>query len=135
MNKSRNLYLMLSVLSILLAGCASKTKFAASEPICIRNADRAAVMETAAAVLTKMHFVIEKNDLDSGFILTRPLRAGQLPEVWRRDNVGPASISEANLHSIQRIVRLNVFQDFSSTTGKNFFNRASLGDRFGNHTS
>ena len=65
-------------------------------------------MSAAEDVLTSMQFVIEKSDLVSGLIRTKPLRGSQFFELWRSDNVSAKSTAEANLHSIQRTVQLTI---------------------------
>jgi hypothetical protein len=67
-------------------------------------------MEIAEDVLAKMHFAIEKADVGSGVIRTRPLPGAQLFEFWRSDNVGADNCLQANLHTIRRTVELDVSQ-------------------------
>jgi hypothetical protein len=67
-------------------------------------------MQIAEDVLTAMHFAIEKADLDSGLIRTRPLSGAQFFEFWRSDNVGPFYAALANLHSIRRIAEVRIRQ-------------------------
>ena len=68
------------------------------------------VMEIAGDVLTDMHFTIEKADVQSGFIRTRPLPGAQFFEFWRGDNVGTDNTLAANLHTIRRTVTLDISQ-------------------------
>ncbi len=72
--------------------------------------NKADTMEVAEDVLAEMHFNIEKADIDSGLIRTRPLPGAQFFEFWRSDNVGAENSLAANLHSIRRTVELNVSQ-------------------------
>jgi hypothetical protein len=76
-------------------------------------------MEVAEDILVKMHFTIEKADTNPatlgidtrrwrGFIRTRPLTGAQFFEFWRSDNVGAGNWLESNLHSIRRVVELNM---------------------------
>ncbi len=67
-------------------------------------------MQIAEDVLAGMHFTIDKADLDSGLIRTRPLSGAQFFEFWRSDNVGPFNFAEANLHSIRRNAEVYVQQ-------------------------
>jgi len=75
-----------------------------------RGIGMADTMEAAEDVLARMHFDIEKADIDSGVIRTRPLPGAQFFEFWRSDNVGPDNSLQANLHTIRRIVELNISQ-------------------------
>jgi len=81
--------------------------------------DKLEAMEIAEEVLAKMRFTIEKADADPatpgidtrrwrGFIRTRPLAGAQFFEFWRSDNVGADNWLESNLHSIRRVVELNM---------------------------
>jgi len=101
----------------LFTGCAEQQQFKAVEQICFKRPAgedaeklKMQVMETAEEVLGRMHFTIEKSDPDSGYIRTRPLAGAQFFEFWRSDNVGVFNWSEANLHSIRRIVELEINQ-------------------------
>jgi len=114
MKKDKWVYLAIPITSGLLAGlagCGSENQIAGSEPVYLRTADKSRIMEIAEDVLTRMNFVVEKYDVETGFVKTKPLRGAQIFEFWRRDNVGPAAAAEANLHSIRRTAQLNVSQD------------------------
>ena len=108
MDKNRGVYFIVMGL-FFFVGCGVQQQVAPSEPLCLQ-ANKAELMAVAENVLKNMNFVIEKYDIEQGFIKTRPLRAGQFPELWRRDNAGSFNSAEANLHSIQRIVELNARQ-------------------------
>jgi len=104
--------------TLLLAGCAQQ----ASAPPGVKVQDNtlfieqsqdigmADTMEAAEDVLAEMHFNIEKADIDSGVIRTRPLPGAQFFEFWRSENVGADNSLAANLHSIRRTVELTVSQ-------------------------
>jgi hypothetical protein len=107
------------ILGLLLAGCAEQQQYGAVKPICVDNIDKIQAMETVEDVLAKMHFTIEKADTNPatlgintrrwrGFIRTRPLAGGQFFEFWRSDNVGADNWLESNLHSVRRVVELNM---------------------------
>jgi hypothetical protein len=96
------------ILGLLLAGCAKEQQYGAVKPICVDNIDKIQAMEVAEDILVKMHFTIEKADTRRGFIRTRPLSGAQFFEFWRSDNVGAGNWLESNLHSIRRVVELNM---------------------------
>ena len=107
------------VFGLLLTGCAEEQQYGAVEPICVENIDKLEAMEIAEDVLAKMHFTIEKADAEPatpgidtrrwrGYIRTRPLAGAQFFEFWRSDNVGTDNWLESNLHSIRRVVELNM---------------------------
>lgn len=94
--------------ALVLAGCAEEQQYGAVEPICLKNVNKLQAMEIAEDVLAKMHFTIEKADVERCFIRTRPLAGAQFFEFWRSDNVGAGNWLESNLHSIRRVVELNM---------------------------
>ncbi len=107
------------ILGLLLAGCTEQQQYGAVKPVCVDNIDKIQVMEVAEDILVKMHFTIEKADANPatlgidtrrwrGFIRTRPLPGAQFFEFWRSDNVGAGNWLESNLHSIRRVVELNM---------------------------
>jgi len=117
---SRSIFIILCVTcALMLAGCAKEQQYGVVKPICVENIDKLQAMETVEDVLAKMHFTIEKADADPaalgidtrrwrGFIRTRPLPGAQFFEFWRSDNVGAGNWLESNLHSIRRVVELNM---------------------------
>jgi hypothetical protein len=100
------------------AGCAQQT----SAPLHVKVQDSALyverdqgigtadLMEVTEDVLARMYFTIDKADVDSGLIRTRPLPGAQFFEFWRSDNVGADNALEANLHTIRRTVTLDISQ-------------------------
>ena len=106
---SHSIFIILCVTCALMpAGCAKEQQYGAVKPICVENINKLQAMEMVEDVLAKMHFTIEKADTKSGYIRTRPLTGAQFFEFWRSDNVGADNWLESNLHSIRRVVELNV---------------------------
>jgi len=114
MSRVKRILIVASAALLLLAGCSEEQKINAVERICVPAADKAVAMKLAEDVLGQMHFGIAKSDVEQGYIRTRPLQGAQFFEFWRNDNVGAFNSSEANLHSIRRIVEL----DFSRQSGQ-----------------
>ena len=108
MSKVKSLYFMACAALFFLAGCAETQKYEVTEQICVANVEKLKTIETAEDVLGQMHFTIDKADVEQGFIRTRPLTGAQFFELWRSDNVGPSNSLQANLHSIRRIVELDI---------------------------
>jgi hypothetical protein len=96
------------VCGLFLAGCAEQQQYPATKPIRVENIDKLQVMKIAEEVLAKMHFTIEKANVENGYIKTKPLQGAQFFEFWRSDNVGPDNWLINNLHSVRRIVELNM---------------------------
>jgi len=112
---SYRLFLLAGCVSLgLCAGCATsparQDKHIEAEQVCVTNIDKSKAVQVAEDVLAGMHFAIEKADLDSGLIRTRPLSGAQFFEFWRSDNVGPFNAALANLHSIRRTAEVRVQQ-------------------------
>ena len=92
-------------------GCSSGSAvlpLAPGEDVCFTTDSLAAAMAVCEDVLVRMHFEIEKFDVDKGYIKTRPLRGGQFFEFWRSDNVGAENSKLSNLHSVLRTAELQV---------------------------
>ncbi|MHC4585548.1 MAG: hypothetical protein ACYS3N_13535 [Planctomycetota bacterium] len=96
------------VCGLLSAGCGEQQQYQAAKPIRVENIDKLQVVKVAEDVLVKMHFTIEKANPENGFIRTKPLLGAQFFEFWRSDTVGAGNWLESNLHSIRRIVELNI---------------------------
>ena len=107
MDKVKLLFMFCAVLA-LLAGCAETQQYKTIEQICVPNLEKARAMEAAEEILNKMGFSVAKADTERGLLITRPLRGAQFFEFWRKDNIGAFNAAEANLHSIRRIVELNI---------------------------
>jgi hypothetical protein len=106
----RNFDFLFLTFALLLAGCAETQRYEAAEQILTEDIDKVQAMQIAEDVLAKMRFTIEKADVESGLIRTRPLPGAQFFEIWRSDNVGSFNCAEANLNSIRRIAELNIKQ-------------------------
>jgi len=103
------------VCALVMAGCAqpppcllSKTETGATGQIRVQDIGTAETMALAEEVLGQMHFTVEKTDVQSGLMRTRPLPGAQFFEFWRSDNVGPDNSLQANLHTIRRTVELEI---------------------------
>ncbi|MBN2593486.1 MAG: hypothetical protein JXA81_08265 [Sedimentisphaerales bacterium] len=117
-NTYRIYWYALLVCAIISAGCAEPT----SAPPKIKvlgsalyvkpdqGIDKSDLMEFAEDVLGEMYFTIEKADVDSGLIRTRPLPGAQFFEFWRSDNIGAKNTFAANLHTLRRTVTLDISQ-------------------------
>ena len=97
------------VTSILLSGCAQKQQIK-PEPICLANMDLQSAMNQTELVLLKLNFIVNKADISTGIMRTKPLPGGQFFEIWRKDNRDNYSRAMSNLHSIQRTAELNFIQ-------------------------
>lgn len=96
--------------TLVSAGCGRQQQRAITGPISVPDTGKAQTMEVAQDVLAGMHFTIDKADIPSGLIRTRPLPGAQFFEFWRSDNVGGKNALQANLHTIRRTVELDISQ-------------------------
>jgi len=96
--------------ALVFAGCAQQQQGEVTGPVSVPDVGKAEIMEVVEDVLARMHFTIEKADVPSGLIRTRPLPGAQFFELWRSDNVGGRNSLQANLHTIRRTVELDVSQ-------------------------
>jgi hypothetical protein len=109
------LYVLIAA-ALSLPGCGGPN--AAPTPTQMIRADgatRADVVQAAGDVLTRMHFAIEKLDVEQGLVRTRPLRGAQFFELWRSDNASAYNWEEANLQSVRRSVELRVKSEDGNT--------------------
>jgi len=102
-------FMLLSLLcSAVICGCGKQAEIKESEPLCLVPTDREQFMEIAEDALVRMHFVIEKYDIDAGFIKTKPLSGAQFFEFWRKDNTSFKKGAQSNISSIQRTVQMTL---------------------------
>ena len=96
--------------ALMLAGCGQDRKYEPFGQISVTTDRKLDAMEIAEDVLARMHFAIEKADLESGYIKTRPLPGAQFFEFWRSDNIGADNYVQTNLHTIRRTAELDISQ-------------------------
>jgi hypothetical protein len=93
----------------LAGGCATAHKLTPKDgSVNVSAISMAEAMEAAGATLSRMHFVVEKADPTAGVIRTKPLTGAQFFEFWRSDNVSPAQMAEASMHTLRRWVELRI---------------------------
>jgi hypothetical protein len=105
-NLSFILCLLFSVLCM-FSGCAEQQK-TVIEQIPVAGIEKSRMMETVENVLARMYFVIDKKDVNAGYIKTRPLEGAQFFEFWRSDNVGAENWLYGNIDSIRRTVEITI---------------------------
>jgi hypothetical protein len=108
MVNGKSLLTALCVYGCLLGGCGRQEQIETVERICVDTEAKQYVMQAAQDVLGRMQFRIDKADGGAGYIRTLPLEGGQFFEFWRGDNVGGHNFGESNLHTLRRIVELEV---------------------------
>jgi len=93
---------------LILAGCTEQQKYQSAEPLLMKNINKSQAMEIGEDVLVKMYFTVDKANIETGYIRTRPLSGAKDFEFWRSDNVGSDNKLLSNLHSIRRIAELQI---------------------------
>jgi hypothetical protein len=111
MKKVKSLSFLTCVLLLSLTGCAGSQRYETVKQICVPDTDKAEAMQIAEDVLGKMNFTIDKADAELGIIRSKPLQGAQFFEFWRKDTIGSFNRAEANLHSIRKIVELDIKQE------------------------
>jgi hypothetical protein len=106
MSKRQILIIGLGLAIVFFAGCEQQVK--EIDKVCVTTLTREKAFSVCEDVLRDLNFTIAKADVNAGVVVSRPLQAGQFFEFWRKDNVGAFNSAEANLHSIRRIVELNI---------------------------
>ncbi|MEJ2705222.1 MAG: hypothetical protein P8Z79_22505 [Sedimentisphaerales bacterium] len=109
-NKSRICAYVISACALIHAGCSRPYRAEPTGQIQLSHTDKAESMKLAEDVLSELHFPIDKADVESGLLTTRPLPGAQFFEFWRGDNVGAGNGLQANLHTIRRTVEVDVTQ-------------------------
>lgn len=105
--KSRKMMYLTALLSVCLAGCGDSAKTAATECPVLTGPDAAALMAAAQEALGRMRFILDKYDVEAGYLCTRPQRASQFFEPWQQDNASSKAFAQANMDSLRR--RIEVF--------------------------
>lgn len=101
-------------LIIAAGGCSEQSADVESSKLCQGGVGMAEMVDLCEEVLLDLTFDIDKSDVASGVVLSRPLRGGQFFEFWRRDNQGGFNNAESNIHSLRRTARF----DLAESEGK-----------------
>lgn len=92
---------------LLVSGCGHEQQAETVGQICMAGAYKRQAMQAAEEYLSKIHFDIDKADVEQGYIRTRPLTGAQWFEFWRSESIGSFNTAEANIQDIRRTVELN----------------------------
>lgn len=105
---NRKMVSLLALAAVCLAGCGGSAKKAAAAPAVVTGSDANSLLAAAQETLERMYFTMDKYDVEAGYLCTRPLRAGQFFEPWRKDNASGLAFGQANLDSLRRTVEVFV---------------------------
>ena len=104
----RMILIVSAVGAICLAGCGGSAKTTLAAPELLTAPDSEQLMAAAQETLGRMFFVMDKYDLEAGYLRTRPKRASQFFEPWRQDNASATAFAQANLDSLRRTIEVFV---------------------------
>lgn len=93
---------------VLLAGCGRPAATLDERSLLCMDYSRQVLFDASVETLQDMQFELETADADAGLIRTWPLRGGQYFEPWRSDNASAEMAALVNLHSLQRIVEIEM---------------------------
>ena len=105
-------YTIVLLAAVLFSGCASEP-VSSPGPVSLAGANKVRAMAVAEDVLLDMHFAIEKADAEKGYLVTKPLRGGQVLEFWRSDNASAVAALESSFQSLQRTAEVVITDDGS----------------------
>lgn len=112
MGRPAKFSVFLALLGVMLpSGCTEQhLRTETAQTITVPGVTAAEAIDATESTLRQMQFNIEKADADAGLVRTLPLTAGQFFEFWRSDNIGSASVLEANLQTLRRSVQVEFLQ-------------------------
>lgn len=95
-------------LATLLAGCQAPPQPTGPTQVTLRIADYPAFVDAALSRLRLCDFHPDYVDRTHGLIITEPTTSAQWFEPWRVDARGPYHALEASLHTIRRVVTVEI---------------------------
>ena len=93
---------------MVLTGCQAPAQPAGPTEMVLRIPDYEAFLDESASILRRYDFPPEYIDRTRGLVITHPATSGQWFEPWRVDSRGGYQLLESSLHTMRRIVTLNV---------------------------
>ncbi len=92
----------------LIAGCSAPAQPTGPAEIVLHVPDYEAFFDASLSMLRLYDFPPDRVDRTRGLVLTHPATSGQFFEWWRVDSRGGYQVAESSLHTMRRIVTLNV---------------------------
>lgn len=93
---------------MLAAGCQAPAPPTGPTERIVQVPDREAFIESSLSVLRRHDFPPEFVDRSRGMIITRPATSGQWFEFWRIDARGGYQTFESSIHTLRRVVTVNI---------------------------
>jgi hypothetical protein len=92
----------------LVAGCQAPAQPTGPAEIVLHVPDYEAFFDASLSLLRLCDFQPDRVDRTRGLIVSHPTTSGQFFEWWRVDSRGGYQVAESSLHTIRRIVTVNV---------------------------
>jgi len=105
---NKAVFVLLLLLVGFLAGCGSLSQKLQESQCDYITGDPAIIWQICQRELKKRGFELDRVDRRSGTIETFPLTSRQWFEFWRQDVVGEAALMESSLHTVRRIVSVQL---------------------------
>jgi hypothetical protein len=93
---------------ICMAGCTQSQKTGPVKEVSLTGVNMQQAMDISEDVLRDFNFTIAKEDVNSGYIRTRPLTGGQFFEFWRKDNADSRDVLESSIQDIRRTAQIKI---------------------------
>jgi hypothetical protein len=94
--------------AFLLSGCHAPAQPAGPSEIVLHVPDYDEFFDASMSLLRLYDFPPDRVDRTRGLIVSHPTTSGQFFEWWRVDARGPYQVAEASLHTMRRIVTVNI---------------------------
>jgi hypothetical protein len=100
--------LVTCALTGLIGGCHAPAQPTGPSEIVLHVPDYDAFFDASLSLLRLCDFPPDRVDRTRGLIVSHPTTSGQFFEWWRVDSRGPYQVAESSLHTMRRIVTLNI---------------------------
>ncbi len=89
-------------------GCQAPRPSGAPNELRVAVRDYDAFIDATLTILREQHFQPQQVDREAGRIAAGPATGAQWFEFWRSDSQGPYQLLESSLHTIKRVVTINI---------------------------
>lgn len=104
----------------LAAGCHAPPTPTGPTVMVLRIPDRDVLINETLTLLREQDFAPQWVDRQAGRVVTRPSTGQQWFEFWRGDSIGPYQLFESSIHTVRRIVNVEIDPADVGTPGEDF---------------
>ena len=94
--------------TLLIAGCHAPAQPTGPSEIALHVPDYDEFFDASLSLLRRYDFPPDRVDRTRGLIVSHPTTSGQFFEWWRIDSRGSYQVAESSLHTMRRIVTVNI---------------------------